>query len=155
MHWGALAYAADPSHALVSAFSDAGGATGVPWLASQGFHNVTMTLVSFTFMVSTLRINVLFALVFLGLVFLFAFTAAADFKTPTATTPEEMEHVTKLIHIGGGFGMLGVVCGWYLALITACEATGIPCPLPVFDLSTHIFPKKTGEQLKVEGEIEG
>ena len=35
-----------------------------------------MTLVSFVLMVATFRVNVLFALVFLGLVFLFAFVAA-------------------------------------------------------------------------------
>lgn len=38
--------------------------------------------------------------------------------------------------------MLGVICGWYLALLTVCEAVGIPLPLPVFDLSGKVFPKK-------------
>lgn len=38
--------------------------------------------------------------------------------------------------------MLGVIGGWYLAIVAACQSTGIPCPLPVFDLSTHVFPDK-------------
>lgn len=86
--------------------------------------------------------------------------AAADFKVPHATTAADVEYIGKLLKIGGGFGMLGkpwcplwsrrlgansplgVVCGWYLALLTVCEAVGIPLPLPVFDLSSKVFPAK-------------
>lgn len=97
---------------------------------------------SFILFVGTFRVNVLFVLVFLGLVFLFAFIAAADFSVPSASTPEDLEHIAYLLRIGGGFGMLGVICGWYLALVTVCEAVGLPCPLPIFDLSSKVFPKK-------------
>lgn len=27
----------------------------------------------------------------------------------------------------------------YLAIITVCASTGVPCPLPVFDLSSKVF----------------
>lgn len=77
-HWGSLAYTQDPSHPQVAGFAEAGGVTGAEWNASQGFHNVTMTLVSFVLMVATFRVNILFTLVFLGLVFLFAFIAAGE-----------------------------------------------------------------------------
>lgn len=97
---------------------------------------------SFILFVGTFRVNVLFVLVFLGLVFLFAFIAAADFSVPSASTPEDLEHIAYLLRIGGGFGMLGVICGWYLALVTVCEAVGLPLPLPIFDLSSKVFPKK-------------
>lgn len=38
-------------------------------------------------------------------------------------------------------------CGWlmivirnrYLAIITVCASTGVPCPLPIFDLSQKVF----------------
>jgi hypothetical protein len=73
---------------------------------------------------------------------LFAFIAAADFSVAHATTAADAEHITKLLQIGGGFGFLGLISGWYLAVLTACEAVGIPCPLPVFDLSSKVFPKK-------------
>ena len=99
-------------------------------------------LVSFVLLVGTLRVNVLFTLVFIGLVFLFAFIAAADFSVASATTTADLEHIAYLLKIGGGFGMLGVICGWYLALLTVMEAVGLPCPLPVFDLSSKVFPKK-------------
>lgn len=84
----------------------------------------------------------LFTLVFIGLVFLFAFIAAADFAVPHATTPADLAHIEHLLQIGGGFGMLGVICGWYLALLTVMEAVGLPHVLPVFDLSTKVFPNR-------------
>ena len=105
-------------------------------------------LVSFVFLVGTLRVNALFVLVFLGLVFLFAFIAAADFAVSSATTTADLEHIAQLLKIGGGFGMLGVICGWYLALLTVMEAVGLPCPLPVFDLSSKVFPKKDKDPSK-------
>ena len=30
----------------------------------------------------------------------------------------------------------------YLAVVTVCASTGMPCPLPIFDLGTRVFPKK-------------
>jgi hypothetical protein len=74
---------------------------------------------------------------------LFAFIAAADFSVASATTEADLEHIAKLLHIAGGFGFLGLISGWYLAIITACAAVGIPCPLPVLDLSSKVFPPKT------------
>lgn len=73
---------------------------------------------------------------------LFSFIAAADFKVGHATTEADVERINKFLHIAGGFGFVGLVSGWYLAVLTACEAVGIPCPLPVFDLSSRIFPRK-------------
>jgi hypothetical protein len=89
-----------------------------------------------------------FVLVFIGLVFLFAFIAAADFAVPHATTAADLEHIGLLLRIGGGFGMLGVICGWYLALLTVMEAVGLPSPLPVFDLSSKVFPSKDKDHAK-------
>jgi uncharacterized protein len=63
-------------------------------------------------MIGTIRVNVFFTLTFFGLVMLFAFIAAADFAVPTATTAADLAHVEKLLQIGGGFGFLGVICGW-------------------------------------------
>lgn len=90
----------------------------------------------------TFRVNVFFTLTFFGLIMLFSFIAAADFRVGSATTEADVEHITKLLHFAGGFGFIGLVCGWYLAILTACEAVGIPCPLPVLDLSSKVFPKK-------------
>lgn len=99
-------------------------------------------LASFVFFLGTFRVNAFFTLTFLGLIFLFSFIAAADFRIAHAKTEADVEHINKLLHIAGGFGFLGLVSGWYLAILTACEAVGIPCPLPVLDLSSKVFPKK-------------
>jgi hypothetical protein len=73
---------------------------------------------------------------------LFSFIAAADFSVAHASTEADLAHISKLLNIAGGFGFLGLLSGWYLAILTACEAVGIPCPLPVLDLSSKVFPTK-------------
>lgn len=72
---------------------------------------------------------------------MFSFIAAADFAVPHIKTAADLEHVGLLLKIGGGFGWLGLLSGWYLAILTACAAVGIPCPLPVLDLSSKVFSK--------------
>lgn len=142
-HWCSLALQMDPTHGIATYFDAYGGATGAAYNSSQGFHNVTMTLVSFVFFIATFRVNFLFTLTFFGLICLFAFTAAADFYVPSITTLADISHLELLLRLAGGFGMIGAVCGWYLCILTSCAAVGIPCPLPVFDLSTKVFSKKT------------
>lgn len=73
-----------------------------------------MTLVSFAFLLGALRVNVLFVLVFFGLIMLFAFIAAADFYVASAGAALDVAHLDKLLAFAGGFGMIGAVCGWYV-----------------------------------------
>ncbi|KAI6794444.1 hypothetical protein KC363_g7966 [Hortaea werneckii] len=141
-HWGSLAYNQDPIHNVTSAFEGLGGANGAPYESSQGFHNITMCMVSFMIMIGTLRTNLPLTALFFGLVMLFAFIAAADLRVPSATTAADEEYILKLLQVGGGFGFIGLVAGWYLVIIEVCEAVAIPCPLPIFDLSTKVFPPK-------------
>ncbi|KAL5113142.1 hypothetical protein ACEQ8H_008994 [Pleosporales sp. CAS-2024a] len=143
-HWGSLAYTQDPIHNTTAPFTgNLGGATGAAYNSSQGFHNVSMAIASFVFLIGTFRVNLFFTLTFFGLVMLFSFIAAADFSVASATTEAGLQHIEKLLHIAGGFGFLGLISGWYLAILTACEAVGIPCPLPVLDLSSKVFPTKS------------
>jgi len=70
-------------------------------------------MVSFVIMIGTLRVNVLFVGLFFGLVFLFAFIAAADAAVPSVVTGEvSLSHILKLLQVAGGFGFIGLVCGW-------------------------------------------
>ncbi|GAB7365809.1 hypothetical protein MBLNU230_g7142t1 [Neophaeotheca triangularis] len=141
-HWGALAYQQDPIHQTTAAFEGEGGAEGAPYNSSQAFHNVTMCMVSFFLMIGQLRVNVPLVLLFLGLTFLFAFIAAADFKIPSG----DLEGALYLLKIAGGFGFVGLVSGWYLVLLTVCETVGLPLPLPIFDLSSRVFPAKAAQK---------
>lgn len=140
-HWCAIAYVQDPFYNTIAAFSKLDGAAGAAWATSQAFHNVVMTLVAFVFLIATFRVNVFFVITFFGLVFFFAFIAAAQFALPSVKTAAELEHVGMLLKVAGGFGFLPTICGWYLAILTSCAAVGIPCPLPVLDLSTKVFAK--------------
>lgn len=110
---------------------------------SNRFSNISnRAIASFVFLIGTIRVNLFFTFTFFGLVMLFSFIAAADFSVASVTDEAGLEHVTKLLRIAGGFGWLGLISGWYLAILTACEAVGIPCPLPVLDLSSKVFPSK-------------
>jgi len=72
---------------------------------------------------------------------LFALFAAAEFATGTATTAADGAHVLYLLKIAGGFGLVTAIAGWYLAILLACASTGVPCPLPAFDLSQKLFTR--------------
>jgi len=97
------------------------------------------TLISFVFCIAGMRSNIPFAIALFCLIFLFAFLAAADFAIPSATTPADLEHIGLLIKIAGGFGLVTSIMGWYLAIELSCASTGIPFPLPSFDLSSKLF----------------
>jgi len=138
-HWVNQAYTGDPSHALVSAYG-AEGALSKPWNSAQGHYCVVMTLVTFIFFLGSLRTNIPFVIVFFTLLFLFGFFAAANYQVGYNPTPEGLAYAAKLLKIAGGFGLVTSIMGWYLAIITVCASTGVPCPLPIFDLSQKVFP---------------
>jgi uncharacterized protein len=59
----------------------------------------------------------------------------------------------SFLQIAGGFGFITAIMGWYLAIITVCASTGIPCPLPIFDLSSKIAPHSKAEKLEHAGAV--
>jgi len=114
-------------------------AVDLAYTSGQGLYNVVMLLVSFVFTIGSLRTNVPFVITFVALDFLFGFFAAANFQLGHNPTPDGIAYADKLFLIAGGFGMVSCIMGWYLAIITVCASTGVPCPLPIFDLSTKLF----------------
>ena len=114
-------------------------AVAVAYTSGQGHYNIVLLLVSFIFTIGSLRTNVPFVIVFVCLDFLFGLFAAAEFQIGHHPTEEGIAYAGKLLVIAGGFGFVAMVMGWYLAIITVCASTGVPCPLPVFDLSTKVF----------------
>jgi len=136
----------DPLQGIVNSYTTTTNGTTVQgsmsqaYNASQGNYNVVMTLVTFMFLCGSLRTNIPFVLVFFALVFLFAFFAAGFYQLGYNPTTDGLNHAAYYFKIAGGFGFIALVMGWYLAIITACAATGVPCPLPIFDLSQKVFP---------------
>ena len=74
--------------------------------------NVNRCMVSFIILIGTLRVNLLFVGLFTSLVFLFALIAAADASVPTAATEADLGHILMLLKVAGGFGFVGMCCGW-------------------------------------------
>ena len=72
IHWGSLSYVQDPIHQIPTAFAGEGGAAGALYNSSQAWHNVTMAILCFILLIGTLRVNIPFVLVFIGLVGLFS-----------------------------------------------------------------------------------
>lgn len=70
------------------------------------------TLISFVFLIGSLRTNIPFVLIFFCLIFLFSFLAAAQFYLPTATTAAEQAYVKLLVKIAGGWGLASALLGW-------------------------------------------
>jgi len=108
-------------------------------------------MVSFVFFLGSCRTNLPFCLAIFALVPLFAFLAAANFYIGYNPTPAGLDYAGYLLEIGGGFGLVSAICGWYLAIIQSCAATGIPCPLPIVDLSTHVFPETKAATMEHAG----
>lgn len=98
-----------------------------------------MALVTFCFLCASLRVNIPFVITFISVFLLFCFLAAADFNLAAHPSVAGLEHTVYLAYVAGACGFPAALCGWYLAIITACASTGVPCPLPVFDLSQKLF----------------
>lgn len=142
-YWVSLAYTGDPTHNLISAFGPE-GLTGRPWNSAQANYSLVMAMVSFVFLLGSLRTNMPMVVLFFTLIILYGFLAAADYQIGYNPTPDGLSLATGLIKIGGGFGFVSTIMGWYLAVITVCASTGVPCPLPIFDLSQKVFVNSKG-----------
>ena len=119
MHFVNLAYTSDPWHPLSAAYnSAAGGAANTaifaPYTSGQGHYNVVMAMVSFAFLLGSLRTNAPFVILFFTLIVLFGCGAGAEYELGNNPTPEGIEHANRLLKIGGGFGFVTMIMGWYV-----------------------------------------
>lgn len=155
-HWVQAGIAADPVHNFAGVYTADGvpGALSMPYNSGSAFYNLTMMLISFVFFIGSLRTNAPFALALFCLIPLFALLAAADFYLGYHPTAAGAEHAAYLLLIGGGFGFVTALCGWYLAILQVCASTGVPCPLPVFDLSTKIGANTEAKRLEHAGSVQ-
>ncbi|KAM3086904.1 hypothetical protein ACMFMG_001024 [Clarireedia jacksonii] len=146
-HWLYLGLLNDPVHNIAGSYATTVAGVAVPgslnqqYNSGQGNYNVVMALVCFIFLLGSLRTNVPFVIVFFTLVFVFSFLAAGYYHLGWYPTTEGLDSATYFFKIAGGFGFVSILMGWYLAMITSCASTGVPCPLPVFDLSTKVFAR--------------
>jgi succinate-acetate transporter protein len=143
-HWVVLAYLSNTSNGILAGYTD--GLLNPEYNAGQGNYNLVMAIVSFVFLLGSIRTNVPFVILFIGLVLLFSFVSAASYQLGYNPTPAGLAHAIHYYRIAGGFGFVAMTSGWYLTLIQVFAATGIPVPLPIFDLSHLVFPNGTKDQ---------
>jgi hypothetical protein len=110
-------------------------------------------MVSFVILIGTLRVNVLFVLLFFGLVMLFLLRLPKPIShTFSSCCRSEVDlDLLDWSVDGKSFrkftsystpAVANTSLHRYLAILEVCETVQIPCPLPVFDLSSKIFPGK-------------
>ena len=115
-HWVNIGYLQDPAHGIIASYA-AGGAPGAlshTYNAGQGNYNVVMALVTFCFLLGSLRINIPFVVVFFSLIFVFSFFAAGYYQLGFDPSVAGLEHAIYYFKIAGGFGFVTMMMGWYL-----------------------------------------
>lgn len=138
-HWVNLAYTMDPSQGIVASYgADGAGALNQAYNAGQGNYNFVMAIVSFLFLCGSIRTNVPFVVLFLGLVFLFSFITAADYQLGYNPTPEGLEHAVHYFRIAGGFGFVSMVLGWYVSRICHYYTRKLIVSLGIWPLSLFV-----------------
>jgi uncharacterized protein len=103
-----------------------------------GFYPVAMALLSFCYLVGSLRTNLVFCLIFVSATIGFSMAAATFFALAQGNMTYGM---TMLTGTGACF-FAASMFGWYLFLAAIIEIQEIPIPsLPLVDLSTKIKAK--------------
>jgi len=116
-----------PSQALSAGFA-----------SSFGFYACFMGVLSFIFLVCSLRTNVVFVLIFTGAMIGFVLAAASFW-----TTAQGLAVGATLLKGAGGCFFVAALMGWYLLLVIMTASVDMPffSTLPVGDLSTVIKGK--------------
>jgi len=133
-----------PNYGIDAHTENAAGIVGGQFYASYGFFYLFMGLLSFVFLLASLRTNICFVIVFIAYSLAFPLLAAADWEKALG---KDKETVDQLL-VGGGACCLVVsaACWWVLASILL-EAGKI-CKLPVGDLSGLWGPTKVAADVE-------
>ncbi|KAK3620954.1 hypothetical protein LTR56_023090 [Elasticomyces elasticus] len=129
--WVCLGWAFDPLQNLAGAYAAEGvpGALSKPYNSGGAMFFLAMTLCSFVLWLGTLKTNLALSLAVFCLIPLFALLCAGDLHIGYDPTPQGLDHAAYLFEVGAGLGFVTVICGWFMAVVAACEAGGIPCPI--------------------------
>jgi len=124
--------------------SPAAGAATPEYLATFAFLVLFMAVLSFIFLICSLRTNVVFVIIFIGAMLGFACISAGLFHFA------EGGLVTggRLLKAGGGCFFVASMAGWYMTFAVMLAVLDFPFQVPVFDLSTVI--KGYSEKQKAE-----
>jgi len=128
-----------PFYSAVSLYTTDGSQTQKPaFLASFAFYALFMGVLSFVFLICSLRTNGIFVMVFIGATSGFSLTAAAFWSLAQGKLVG-----LKLLQGTGGCFFASCILGWYLLAVILMAEVDLTLSLPVFDLSSFI---KSGTQ---------
>ncbi|KAI9812852.1 MAG: hypothetical protein M1832_006473 [Thelocarpon impressellum] len=106
--------------------------------ASFGFFTLFMAVVSFIFLICSIRTNITFIIIFLGLFMIFVFETAQYWMMA-----QDLEDAAHRMQIAAGvWSFLCCLAGWYIFLSQMLQALDFPFELPVGDLS-HVIKSAT------------
>lgn len=149
-HFIVFAATFTPFYAAISAYTDPAkpSQTQTPMFASSfAFYACFMGVLSFVFLICSLRTNICFVLIFVGATLGFCFAAGAFW-----TIAQGMAVGATLLKATGGAFFVAAIVGWYLLAAIMWALLDLPFlnALPVGDLSTLI----KGHSQKLEAKNE-
>jgi len=121
------AYSPDPTKPWL-------GAQTAGFAASFAFFMVYMGLLCLIYLICSVRTNLVFFCIFLGLVFTFGFLAGSYWQAANGNASLSL----TLQKGGGGCAFFVCLCGWYILFVQMLAALDFPWNLPVGDLSGFI-----------------
>ncbi|PMD61894.1 transcriptional activator of ethanol catabolism AlcS [Hyaloscypha bicolor E] len=125
-----------PFYAAVSSYTTDGSQQQTPAFASSfGFYVLFMGVLSFVFLICSLRTNIVFVLIFIAATLGFCLAAGAFW-----TTAQGMAIGAILLKGTGGAFFAAAMFGWYLLAVIMFATLDLPFlgQLPVGDLSTVV-----------------
>lgn len=140
LSWGATLH---PSYNAYGAYSTTGnpadGLHTVGFRSSLAFFQLSMAILCFVYLILSLRTNICFFIIFLGIVPDFCFLAAAQWQTDNGNLA-----LAGDLHVAAGAcGFVACIAGWYILLAIMMATLEFPWDLPVGDLSQKLLRRKT------------
>ena len=108
------------------------------FMASYAFFDLWMAILSFIYLIGSLRTNLVYFLIFLTLCPMYCCLAGSFWEA----AQDNASAAKMLQHAGGGFAFASSLLGWYLFLAMVLDSVDFPFSLPVGDLSRFIKGSK-------------
>lgn len=140
-----------PSYHAFGAYAPSDPSAGLAdpvFLSSFAFFLLWMGVLSFVYLVCSLRTNVVFVLIFMTLCPMYCCLAAGDWHAARGRADTAL----ALQHAGGAFAFISCLIGWYDFFVLLLLAVDFPINLPVGDLSRLIkgASESGGRRLRVQ-----
>ncbi|TEA14352.1 Protein alcS [Colletotrichum sidae] len=150
--WATFGGTLNPSFAAFSSYAPPGSTSGAAGLTTKGFNasfgfiTLAMGMICVVFLVCSLRTNIVFFVIFLTLVGVFALITAAYWFL-AMDYARNAAFAAKLLEAAGACAFATVSAGWWLIFAILLASLDFPLELPVGDLSRVI--KGKSEQNRV------